>query len=41
MGGSRVHVGAELAQEKDFFVTLTLADFTKNLKLLPTPPELR
>ena len=39
--GSRVHVGVELAQEKDFSVTLTQADFTKNLKLLPTSPASR
>ena len=30
--GSCVHVGVELAQEKDFSVTLTQADFTKNMK---------
>ena len=35
------HVGANLAQEKDFSVTLTQEDFTKNLKSLPTSPKLR
>ena len=38
--GSFVHVGIELAREKDFSVTLTQADFAKNLELLPTSPEL-
>ena len=38
--GSSVHVGMGLAQEKDFSMTLTQADFAKNLKLLPTSPEL-
>ena len=33
-------MGMELARESDFSVTLTQADFAKNLKLLPTPPEL-
>ena len=39
--GSFVHVGVELGQEEDFFAKLTQADFTKNMKLLPTPPSLR
>ena len=38
--GSFAHVGMEPAQEKDFSVTLTRADFAKNLKLLPTSPPL-
>ena len=38
--GSSVHVGMELAQEKDFPATLTQTDFTKNGKLLPSPPSL-
>ena len=38
--GSFVRVGAELAQEQDFSATLTQADFAKNMKLLPTSPEL-
>ena len=37
-GGSFVHVGMELAQGKDSSGTSTRADFTKNMKLLPTPP---
>ena len=37
---SPVPAGMELGQEKDFSVTSTHADFTKNLKLLPTPPAL-
>ena len=37
--GSFVHVGMELAHEKDFSATLTEADFAKNVKLLPTSPE--
>ena len=37
---SFVHAGMELGQEKDFSATSTHADFTKNLKLLPTSPEL-
>ena len=32
-----MHVGAEVAQEKDFSRALTLADFAKKLKLVPTP----
>ena len=39
MGGSFVNVGMELAQEKDFSLTSTKADFAKNLKLFPTPPS--
>ena len=38
--GSFVHVGMELAQEKNFSATLTQADFTQNVKFIPTPPEL-
>ena len=38
--GSFVHVGMELAHEQDFSVTLTQADLTKNVELLPTSPEL-
>ena len=38
--GSRVHVGMELAQGSDFSVTLTRAVFPKNVKLVPTSPEL-
>ena len=34
-------MGMELAQETDFSATSTQGDFTKNLKLLPTSPELR
>ena len=30
----------KVALEKDFSVTSTQADFAKNMKLLPTPPEL-
>ena len=36
-----MHVGMEVAQVKDFPATSTQEDFTKNLKLLPTSPELR
>ena len=35
-----VHAGMELAQGKDFSVTLTQEDFAQNLKPLPTSPEL-
>ena len=38
--GSFVHVGMTVSLEKDFSVTSTQADFAKNMKLLPTPPEL-
>ena len=38
--GSFVHVGMELAQEKDPSATSTRADFTKHMELLPTPPSL-
>ena len=38
--GSFVHVGMELAQEKDSSVTLTQEDFTRNLTPLPTRPAL-
>ena len=38
---SFAHVGMERAQREDFSASLTREDFTKNLKFLPTSPELR
>ena len=37
----KVRVGMELAQGKDLSATLNPGHFTKNLKPLPAPPELR
>ena len=34
-------MGMEVGQEKDFYVTLTREDFTRNLEFLPMSPELR
>ena len=38
---SFVHVGMRLVQDSTFSVTLTKGDFTKNLQLLGTSPQLR
>ena len=38
---SCVRVGPEWAQKKDFSRTSAQEDFTKNLKFLPTSPDLR
>ena len=37
---SFVHVGMELVQKADFSVGLTQAEFTRQLKLMDTSPEL-
>ena len=38
---SLLHVGTELAKEKDYTATLTQGNFAKNAKPLPTSPGLR
>ena len=37
---SFVRLGVELVKKSDFTSTLTQGDFTKNIKFLPTSPQL-